>query len=74
MRLASSSERLERIKNKYDFYFGEGNPATDSIADEDTTWLIMRVEKLTAIAKKITSCCIECTRCAACDFKKALED
>lgn len=43
------SEKLEEIKNKYDFYYGEGNSETDNIADQDTTWLILRAEKLTEI-------------------------
>lgn len=41
--------RIEKIKNKYDFYFGEGNPETDSVADEDTSYLLQRVEKLTEV-------------------------
>jgi hypothetical protein len=39
-------EKLAAIINKYDFYFGEGNPETDSIADEDTSFLISHVCKL----------------------------
>lgn len=39
---------LDEIKNKYDFLFGQGNPETDSIADEDTSWLINQCDKLSA--------------------------
>ena len=78
--------KLETIKNKYDFYFGEGNPETDSIADADTTYLIRRVDRLTEAGSKLgLQCCNigmygplkispgKCD-CSTCNFRKVLEE
>lgn len=53
--------RLEEIKNKYDFYFGEGNPEIDSVADSDTSWLINRVNILEETLKNYME--IQCEIC-----------
>lgn len=57
--------KLDEIKRKWQL---------SKVDYTEIKWLIDRVDKLEASAKKISSCCLSCTVCASCEMKAALED